>query len=154
MNYRIYKIQETEQDFNNLAELMVNFTNEHQLGVLSAKDWNPAKVIAWGVTNIKCGAWAAIEEETGKWVASIGLHETTTWYGDKPYLTDGWFYVLPAYRQNKVGSDLLDAAKKFAEERSQPLMVGILNMEDVDFKIKMMQRKGFAIVGGLFLAGG
>lgn len=153
MRYKLRQAQENQVDLEKLIKLLMVFANEQKMGSLSASNLNFLKGVQWVVMNLKCAVWV-VEDESGEFVGSIGLNETTAWYSDVPYLADGWFYVLPEHRASKVGTELLDAAKAFAKDKQMPLLVGLFNMEQVEAKVEMMKRKGFMQVGGLFLAEG
>lgn len=152
MNYIIREFEKNPNEFAELFNLLTNhFAVEHDLGSLSAEAHSPDKVIHWMVRNIDIATFVAVDED-GKMVGSIGLHEDSPWWSDAKYLGDGWLYVLPEHRANKVAARLLEAAKDFAQKRGLPLMVGVLNATDIEQKFAMMQKRGFAPVGGIFLA--
>lgn len=146
-------LEDNEKDMKRLLDLLINhFVPEHSMGHLSAKEFNLAKGYSWLVHNVNCGAWA-VEDEAGNFIGSIGLNVTAPWYSDTKYLTDGWFYVLPDYRNSGVGKLLLDRAKDFAEDSGMPLIVGVFNADGTELKFDIMQRMGMKVVGGLFAAG-
>ena len=150
---KLIMLENNEQDMKRLLDLLINhFVPEHSMGKLSAKEFNLAKGYAWLVQNVDCGAWA-VEDDDGVFVGSIGLNLTTPWYSDAKYLADGWFYVLPEYRNTGVGKLLLDRAKDFAEDSGMPLIIGVFNSEGTELKFDIMQRMGMKVVGGLFAAG-
>lgn len=153
MTYRIRKAEENQADFEKLVKLLLVFASEHELSSLSGKNPNLNKGFQWIGFNLKEAVWVA-EDENGEVIGSIGLHPTTTWYSDTPYLTDGWFYVLKEHRSSKIGTELLDVAKAFAKEKGMPLVVGLFNMDKIEVKVEMMKRKGFTQIGGLFLSEG
>ena len=151
--YTIREFVKGQEEFAKLYDLLVNnFALEHDLGSLSADNLNVEKVLNWMVRNIETATFVAIEDETGRMIGSIGLHEDSPWWSDEQYLGDGWLYVLPEHRANKVAARLLEAAKDFASKRGLPLMVGVLNATDIEVKFEMMRKRGFAPVGGIFLA--
>ena len=121
------------------------------MGSLGAESFDPLRSAAWAARNLECGVWIA--EVDGVPVGTIGVHETTPWYSNTPYLTDGWLYVLPEHRNFSVASGLIGAAKQFAVEKGLPLVLNIFNMENTETKIKLFQRKGFKLVGGTFISG-
>jgi len=151
MNFTLQKIEANFEDFKKVADLLIGFAAEHSMGSLSAGKYDPLRGATWIAKNIDCLALVASVD--GKVVGSIGLHETTPWYSDVPYLTDGWLYVLPEYRRSAIGVALIEEAKKFAQEKRLPLVLNIFNMEDTELKIKLFQRKGFKLVGGTFIFG-
>jgi len=151
MNVVVRKASRNEEDFLNIMELAGPFINEHKMGSLSAENANYNKIVRWVLDRLDSGAWIA--EYEGKPIGSISVYETTTWYSDSVYLTDGWFFVLQEYRDQKVGMMLLEAAKTYAEAVGLPLIVGIFNMDNAEQKMAMLQRRGFKLAGGLFMVG-
>lgn len=150
---KLIKLEPTEADIKRVVDLLVvHFVPEHKMGPLSAININLDKAVAWGVHNIQTAGWA-VEDGEGRLVGSLALHQTTPWYGDTPYYTDGWFYVLPEYRKTGVGRLLLEEAQKFAKEKQLPLIVGVFNMEDSETRVQIMQKLGLKLVGGLFATG-
>jgi GNAT superfamily N-acetyltransferase len=151
MKVTVQKIEGNPDDFKQIAELLMSFAAEHSMGGLSAGKYDPMRSVAWIVKNIECLVLAAFVD--GVAVGSIGLHKTTPWYSDTPYLTDGWLYVLPDHRQSAIGVTLIEEAKRFAKEQHLPLVLNIFNMEDTEIKIKLLRRKGFKLIGGTFVFG-
>lgn len=150
---KIKRLGLNEADFARTFDLIANnFSKEHQMQGLSAKSFDMAKGIAWWEKNVLCGAWA-MEDDNGRFVASIGLHEDAPWYSNKTFLTDGWFYVRPEYRKQNVGTVLVEVAKDFAAERGMTLMIGIFHMEDIEDKIKAFERMGMKLASANFIAG-
>ena len=140
-------------DLEKVIELLVShFVPEHKMGPLSAINVNLEKGVKWVVYNVDQMAFGVMNDE-GRLVGSLGLHRTSPWYSDSEYLADGWFYVLPEYRKTGVGKMLIDEAKKFANEVKLPLIIGVFTSEDVETKVKVMQKMGMTMVGGLFAAG-
>jgi GNAT superfamily N-acetyltransferase len=138
-------------DYIQLADLLTAFANEHQLGALSAKEYNPDKAISWIVENVRCATWVA--ECGGNVIGSLGLRLTSPWYSHKEYYSDGWFYVAPDYRRSHAGTLLLEEAKKFSLEMGKPVVIGLFTMDDPELKIKLLRRKGFKLIGGTFVFG-
>jgi len=140
-------------DLEKVIELLVShFVPEHKMGPLSAINVNLEKGVKWVMYNVDQMAFGVMNDE-GRLVGSLGLHRTSPWYSDSEYLTDGWFYVLPEYRKTGVGKMLIDEAKKFADQIKLPLIIGVFTSEDVETKVKVMQKMGMTMVGGLFAAG-
>lgn len=63
----------------------------------------------------------------GRPVGTLALAEVRFWYADTAFLQDAWFFVLPEFRGQRVGIDLLKAAKDVADERQQILFVTVNN---------------------------
>jgi GNAT superfamily N-acetyltransferase len=150
---KLVKLENNEADFGRMYDLIAeNFSKEHQMGSLSAKNFDFEKGVLWWEENVACAAWA-VEDDDGKFIGSLGLHEETPWYSNKPYLIDGWFYVRPEHRFNNIGTVLVEAAKEYAAERELPLMIGIFNMEDINEKVEAFQRMGMKLASATFIAG-
>ncbi len=150
---KIRLVNKTPDDFKVLADFLIhNFGKEHNMGKLGANQGhNLAKGALWVTKCMEHGAWVAIEED--KIIGSIGVYKTTPWYSDVEYYTDGWFYVLPEYRNSRVGSSLLGMARIYCEEQDKPLVVSIFNMDDTENKIKILQHMGLKLIGATFMAG-
>lgn len=147
----IRRAEQTEEDYKKLIDMGARFITEHSMGRLSGKNHDVKKVLQWVVQNVAYAAWIA--EIDGFPVGSISLHEDSTWYSSDIHLTDGWFYVIPELRNSGVGLMLLEHAKEFARDKGLPLLVGVFNMNDALKTSQMLQRHGFQMAGGLFLAG-
>ena len=138
-------------DYTAILNLLLKFADEHQMGTLSARTRNMEKAVHWIIEHVRCATW--VVENDGKVIGSLGLRLTTPWYSDTEYYADGWFYVDPEHRKSHAGSMLLEEAKKFSGERNKPLVVGLFTLDDIERKIKMLQRRGFKLGGGIFLFG-
>jgi len=149
----IRRVEKSLEECHKVADFLVNnFIPEHQMGSLSACEFNFDKGMMWIIRHVDCATWVA-KDETGKIVGSIGLGKTTPWYSEKPYLSDGWLYVLPEHRKSYIGSSLIKLAKEFAQEQQLPLMISLFNIDDVTNKIAAFQKMGLTLVGGMFMAG-
>jgi len=152
LNFKIRLAEPVEADYKLLLELGAEFANEHVMGKLSiSENCNVEKVFNWIVQHVAYATFIA--EVDGQPVGTIALREDTTWYSDDLHITDGWFYVLSEYRKSGIGVALLEAAKKFAEDKELPLLVGVFNMGDALQTSQMLERHGFKMAGGLFLSG-
>jgi len=152
MNLKLRQIEETQEDFERLVGLLTSFANEHEMGKLSGKNYNFEKGLGWIINGIKTGGWVLLNEED-QMVGSIALNLTSLWYSDQQYYADAWFYILPEYRKSKGAAALLSTAQMFAEDKGLPLVMNIFNMENTEAKIKLLQRKGFKLIGGTFVSG-
>jgi len=113
MNYVVRPVVKSADEFSRLVNLLIGFAREHEMGRLSAKGFDLSKAIPWVANCVECAAWVA-ESDTGELVGTIGLYQTSPWYSNEAYYTDGWLYVTPEYRNSKVASTLLAEAKAFA----------------------------------------
>ena len=152
MNVIIKEVEKTAESFGNLVKLLIRFAQEHEMGKLSAKNFNFEKGVRWIANCVECAAWV-VETESGEMIGSIGLYLTSPWYSDEPYYADGWLYVVPEYRDSKIAGMLLEKAKAFAEAQNKPLVIGIFSTQDTERKLQMLQRRGFKLIGGTLLFG-
>jgi GNAT superfamily N-acetyltransferase len=151
-NFNIRLAEPVEADYKLLLQLGAEFAREHTMGKLSISvNCNAEKVLNWIVQHVAYATFIA--EVDGQSVGTIALRQDSTWYSDDLHITDGWFYVLPNYRKSGVGVALLEAAKKFAEDKGLPLLIGVFNMGNALQTCQMLERHGFKMAGGLFLSG-
>jgi len=151
MNIR--QLTASEEDFKKVVDFLIeNFVPEHNMGKLSASNFNLKKGLDWVIFNIKEAAFV-VEDNDGKVIGSIGLNRTSPWYSDSEYISDGWLYVLKEHRQSGVAAMLIDKAKEFAEEKNLPLIIGIFSKDNATAKADIMNKLGLITVGGLFAAG-
>lgn len=98
------------------------------------------------------GVW--VVEEDGKIVGAIGLYLNQYWFSAEPYLADMFYYVAPEARTSKAAKALLNEAKAFAAEVKLPLLIGILNANDLERKDIFMKRAGFKRAGAFYVLRG
>ena len=89
-----------------------------------------------------------------KIIGSIGAAPTDYWWSAEQYIGDGWFYVLPEYRNTKDETPpshlLIDAVIDYAKEQEKPLILGIFNLGGVKRAKKLFEKKGFHQIGGMY----
>ena len=154
MNFTIRVAEKTERDFKAVLRLLIDhFVKEHQMGSLSANNkFSLEKVVSEIAIAIGCKTWI-VEDLTGGIIGSLGLKLTQPWYSTQSYYGDLWFYVLPEWRNSRVGQALIKEVKQFASGIDSPVLLGIYNMDDTERKLKLLQKSGLKLVGGTFLVG-
>lgn len=95
--------------------------------------------------------WLA--EREGKVVGILGLQPQRFRGSKAQYLADDFFYVHPDYRKSRIAAQLIDEAKKYADDKKLPLIMAVLNAVDIERKAQFMERKGLKSVGGFFAMG-
>lgn len=83
----------------------------------------------------------------------LALQEGEHWYSHSKFLGDLAFYVTPSARASRIASHLLRAAIDYATMRGLPLLMAVVNGEDVERKDKFYQRHGLVRVGGVYNRG-
>ncbi len=87
-------------------------------------------------------------------IGSIAAGPDDYWWSAEQYIGDGWFYVLPEYRNLKdqipPSHLLIDAVIDYAKEQDKPLILGIFNLEGVERAKKLFDKKGFHQIGGMY----
>lgn len=76
------------------------------------------------------------------------------WYSDQWVLEELFSYVPPEFRRSDYAKDLIDFAKKQADELSLKLMIGILSNERTEAKVRLYTRKLGPPAGAYFVYGG
>lgn len=87
-------------------------------------------------------------------IGSIAVASDDYWWSAEQYIGDGWFYVLPEYRNLKDQTPpshlLMDAVIEYAKEQDKPLILGIFNLDGVERAKKLFDKKGFHQIGGMY----
>ena len=89
-----------------------------------------------------------------EWGRASSAAPDNYWWSSDEYIGDGWFYVLPEYRNLKdqipPSHLLIDAVIEYAKEQDKPLILGIFNLEGVERAKKLFDKKGFHQIGGMY----
>jgi len=89
-----------------------------------------------------------------KIIGSIAVAPDDYWWSAEQYIGDGWFYVLPEYRnlkdQTPPSHPLMDAVIEYAKEQDKPLILGVFNLDGVERAKKLFDKKGFHQIGGMY----
>jgi GNAT superfamily N-acetyltransferase len=134
-----------EESFREIFDLLLAEHDEAGIGAL-----NPEKTAEACFRTLEQGMTLIARDRKGKAIGTMGIAETTFWYGDAPYLQDVWFYVAPKNRRNTVGTMLLKAARAIADVREMMLFVTIANPNRRQKKTPMgliAQQAGYLPVG-------
>lgn len=83
----------------------------------------------------------------------LALQEGEHWYSHGKFLGDLAFYVVSSARASRIASHLLRAATDYATMRGLPLLMAVVNGEDVERKDKFYQRHGLVRIGGVYNRG-
>ena len=89
-----------------------------------------------------------------KIVGSIAVAPDKHWWSAEEYVGDGWFFVLPKYRNLKDQTSpshlLIDAVIDYANKLEKPLIMGVFNIHGVERAKKLFNKKGFHQIGGMY----
>lgn len=83
----------------------------------------------------------------------LGIQEGEHWYSHGKFLADLVFFVSPGARSSRIASHLLRAASEYATIRGLPLLMAVVNGEDVERKDWFYARHGFQRIGGVYHRG-
>tara|TARA_Y100001951_G_scaffold40029_1_gene31651 strand:+ start:1140 stop:1613 length:474 start_codon:yes stop_codon:yes gene_type:complete len=87
-------------------------------------------------------------------IGSIAAAPDAYWWSAEQYIGDGWFYVMPEYRNIKDQTPpshlLIDAIIEYAKRQDKPLILGIFNLDGVERAKKLFIKKGFHQIGGMY----
>lgn len=76
------------------------------------------------------------------------------WYSNEWVLEELFSYVPPEHRRSTYAQDLIDFAKRQADELRLKLMIGILSNERTEAKVRLYTRKLGPPAGAYFVYGG
>ena len=89
-----------------------------------------------------------------KIVGTIAVAPDKHWWSAEEYVGDGWFFVLPKYRNLKDQTSpshlLIDAVIDYANKLKKPLIMGVFNIHGVERAKKLFNKKGFHQIGGMY----
>lgn len=92
---------------------------------------------------------AATDEERASDVGFVAMYESYSIYAEGAFGTIPELYVRPAYRQQQIGKELLDAAKLFGVQRGwKRLEVTTPPIPQFQRTLTFYEREGFAVSGG------
>lgn len=86
--------------------------------------------------------------------ASIGLFAWSWWYSNDWHLEDFYNFVRADSRKSTYARDLLDFAKRAADEIGVQLLIGVLSTTRTKAKIKLYERSFGPQKGAAFVYGG
>ena len=154
MNLTLEKVEPTLENGKRIADfLSEHFWIEHSL---SGKGSPP---IEWGRASSHINhflfngiVYNVLDGDTI--IGSIAVGPDDYWWAAEQYIGDGWFYVLPEYRNLKDQTPpshlLMDAVIEYAKEQNKPLILGVFNLDGVERAKKLFNKKGFHQIGGMY----
>ena len=133
--------------------LSKNFWTEHSLsGEQSPEiDWSRASA---HINHFMFEGIVYNVNDGDKIVGSIAVAPDKHWWSAEEYVGDGWFFVLPKYRNLKNQTSpshlLIDAVIDYANKLEKPLIMGVFNLQGVERAKKLFDKKGFHQIGGMY----
>ena len=111
-----------EATFCEVFGLLIEFHREGGLAPLDLDDAsrNTYLTLTEGMTLVA-------RDDNGAIIGMLALHELKFWYSKARHLRDAWFYVKPQYRGGDIGKDLMQAAKKIADDKNMILFIDVSN---------------------------
>jgi N-acetylglutamate synthase-like GNAT family acetyltransferase len=91
--------------------------------------------------------FVSIAEVESSIVGIFMISVRTSWFSEQLLASEVLWYVLPEYRGSKIGLKLLDSAVEYVKINKLPFQLSLFTEEDIDRKIKVLERKGFKKVG-------
>ena len=154
MSFVLQALEPTPENGKLIADFLAeNFWTEHTL----SRDGSPE--IEWGRASnhinhflFKGIVYNVLDGD--RIIGSIAVAPDDYWWSAEQYIGDGWFYVLPEYRNLKDQTPpshlLMDAVIEYAKEQDKPLILGIFNLDGVERAKKLFDKKGFHQIGGMY----
>lgn len=111
---------ESDEDAMKIGRLIVEMSKE--VG-RAAPDPNKAFIEIYRVLKEEA-AWV-VEDQNGLVVASLGIvsNKEGAWYSREPFLSEQWFYVLPALRRGDATKMLLAELQSFCDAVKMPAFI-------------------------------
>lgn len=104
-------------------------------------------------TNRQGGVVGIIDGPDGRIEASIGMMlEQAAWYTRAVSLNEKWNFVREDCRRTSHAKDLMEFAKRCADELGVELFIGVVSTERTEAKIRLYRRQ-FEPVGAFFRHG-
>lgn len=75
------------------------------------------------------------------------------WYSDDWHLSELFSYVPPAYRKSNHAKELINFAKRCADEIPLPLIIGVISNQRTEAKVRLYERKFDKAAGAFFVYG-
>ena len=138
-----------EGDIPDICSLLVEM---HQDVPLRLPPLAPHKVVA-ALKNCLDTGRIFLGYKGGKLVGVLAVHDGEHWFSNEKFLGDLVFFVSPRGRTSRVASLLLRNATEYATMRGLPLLMAVVNGEDVERKDKFYARHGFTRIGGVYNRG-
>lgn len=103
-------------------------------------------------TQQKGGVIGLIDGADGTIEASVGLVVDPTWYSNAPCLNELWNFVRADCRRSTHAKDLIQFAKRAAQNLGIPVMMGVISTHRTQAKVRLYERQ-MECVGAFFIAG-
>jgi len=87
----------------------------------------------------------------GKIEGSIYLLISNFWYSDDWHLEELWNHVLPQYRRSTNAKELINFAKRCADQLQIPLVIGVVSNERTEAKVRLYERQLSKPKGAFFV---
>lgn len=143
----VSRAQKNAHDYQALVAVLESVRSE------AVMPFNPHKAYreAWRLVDegIVLLAW-----ENGTPVGSMGLAWRSLWYSTQMMLMDWWTVVHPDYRGGEIFRALVGTAKKVADRKKVPLIIGVSSLHRTEAKCRLYRRMGFRPVITDFVYGG
>jgi len=134
-----------EKTFCEVFALLIEFHREGGLAPLDLDDMsrNAYLTLTEGMTLVA-------RDDDGAIAGMLALHDVKFWYSKTHHLRDAWFYVKPQYRGGDVGKELMQAAKKIADDKAMLLFIDVNNPDRRPKRTKALiscQTAGYVPIG-------
>lgn len=142
---RIETAGNDEKTFCEIFALLIEFHREGGLAPLDLDDMsrNAYLTLTEGMTLVA-------RDDDGAIAGMLALHDVKFWYSKTHHLRDAWFYVKPQYRGGDVGKELMQAAKKIADDKAMLLFIDVNNPDRRPKRTKALiscQTAGYVPIG-------
>ena len=138
-----------EKDIPDICSLLVEM---HQSVPLKLPPLAPRKVVA-ALCHCMQNGRVFLGYKGEKLGGVLGVQEGEHWFSHGKFLADLVFFVSPGARASRIASLLLRSATEYATMRGLPLLMAVVNGEDVERKDKFYARHGFTRIGGVYNRG-
>lgn len=158
MNLELIYLQPTPENGKEISDFLANnFWEEHTLSKNKSPEIYWPNASAWINNFLFNGAIFNVidSDKNDMIVGSVAVRSEEYAWSKEQYIGDGWFYVLPEYRnlkdQKPPSHLLLDAVIDYANKLELPLIMGIFNLEGVERAGKLFKKKGFHMIGSTYM---
>ena len=136
-----------EIDKNLLGQLLPLLHKMHEESGLKLPAIDDAKVLK---SLASCDVIFVAEDE-GRYAGLIALAEGEHWFSKSRFMGDLVFYVDSDWRHMQIAVKLLQSAQNCAKMKGLPLMLAVVDGNDVERKDAFYRRRGFKNAGGIYV---